>query len=701
MKQLLISLLVFALILNGCEDEITENTPPPVLENKLEANAGTDVQAETNQQLVLDGSKSKDLDEKPFQFLWSIKSKPGNSQPILTDERTSLPKFTADLAGVYVVELKIFNTSFNDVDDVSITVVEQVPPPEQEVGILNTDISQELRLVSRFDDPAMPDYLVTEDIHVTAHLLIESSVTIAFEAGKAMYIDTPGSIQALGAGGNGILFTGKEKTPGYWKGLVINSSSTLNKLEHVVVEYGGSAPADGLEYAATLALDNSGNLQLVGVTIQQSAAYGMVVETGANWSSDSFSNTFNNNHIPLRIPVSQVNSVDGLSTFHDNNNNRIEVSGGNINDLMETSWPQALSNSTPASTVPYLVQGSVTVTSGLRIFAGTEILFDSGAELIVTNGGYLTAIGTGEKPIKFHGAQSTEGGYWKGIAIKSDNINNELRFVEVYDAGTDILSGFDQKAAIALDGENHGKLKLTNSKVGKSGGCGLLVENQAQLEAFKFNQFGYNASSAVVMPAKEVRKLNDVGQTLTFVGNGHNGIEIFSSALLLPANAESVWPSLYFGATYLVSGNLSIQSGLKILPGAAFKFADGKGIRVVGNGYLNAAGTAARNIIFTGVSETKGSWYGIQFLSNSNQNVLDHTEISYAGNGLHYGILQVASLALGGSLPAKLSVTNSKIAHGGGYGIAIDVNLTTINSDFETANQFEDLTSGNVYKTEQ
>jgi hypothetical protein len=701
MKQLFILLLVFAVILNGCEDEITENTPPPVVENKLEANAGTDVQAETNQQLVLDGSESKDLDEKPFQFLWSIKSKPGNSQPILTDETTAAPIFTADLTGVYVVELKIFNASFNDVDDVSITVVEQAPPPEQEAGILNTDISQELRLVSRFDDPAIPDYLVPEDIHVTALLMIDPSVTIAFESGKAMYIDNPGSIQALGAGGNGILFTGKEKTPGYWKGLIIKSSSALNKLEYMTIEYAGSTPADGLEFAANLALDNTGNIELASVTIQQSAAYGMVVESGANWSSDSFSNTFKNNHTPLRIPASQVNSVDGLSTFYDNNNNRIEVSSGNINDLMETSWPRALSNRTPASTVPYLVQGSVTVTSGLRIFAGTEILFDSGAELVVAPNGYLTAIGTGEKPIKFHGAESAEGGYWKGIAIKSNNINNELRFVEVYDAGTDILSGFDQKTAIAMDGENHAKLKLTNSKIGKSGGYGLLVENHAQLEAFEFNQFGYNAASAVLMPANEVRKLNTVSQTLTFTGNGHNGVEIFSSSLLLPNNEESVWPELFFGATYLVSGNLSIQSGLKILPGAAFKFADGKGIRVVGNGYLNATGTEARKIIFTGASETKGSWYGIQFLTNSNQNVLDHTEILYAGNGLHYGILKVASLALGGSLPAKLSVTNSKIAHGGGYGIALDINLTTINTDYETANQFEDLTLGNVYKTEQ
>ena len=697
MKQLFFLLLISAVMFNGCEDEITENIPP--LENKLEANAGTDLQTQTNQQLVLDGSKSKDGDEKPFQFLWRIKTKPANSQPTLTDETTAAPKFTADVAGTYLVELKIFNANFNDVDDVSITVAESDPPPAEETVILNTNISQDLRLISHFDDPSIPDYLVTEDIHVTASLLIDPSVTIAFEAGKAMYIDNAGVIQTFANAGNPIFFTGKEKTPGYWKGLIIKSSSGLNKLSHVVVEYGGSKPADGIKFAGNLALDNAAILNVESLVVQHSSAYGIVIEAGAGLRDVFYNNTFQNNAIPARIPASQLANLGGY--FYENTVNRIDVDGNTVNGVEEVYWSRAVDNRTPAQTVPYFITGEVVVTGGLRISEGAEFLFDAGAALTINPTGYLRALGAGGEVIKFHGAESAETGYWKGIAIKSDNDKNELKFVEVYDAGSDDMNGFDKNAAIALDGENHAKLKLTNAKIGKSGGYGLLLENHAQLEAFKFNQFAYNAFSAVLMPANEVRKLNTVSQTLTFTGNGHDGVEIFSSALLLPNNEESVWPELFFGATYLVSGNLSIQSGLKILPGAAFKFVDGKGIRVTGNGYLNAAGTAARKIIFTGFNEKKGWWYGIQFLSNSNQNVLDYTEILYAGNGLHYGILQVASLALGGNLQSKLSVTNSKIAYGGGYGIALNARLTTINNDYETANQFEDLTLGNIYKTEQ
>ena len=255
MKQLLIALFVVLLLFTGCEDEVIEN--PPV--NTLEANAGNDQQVKTNQVIVLDGSNSKDGNDQAFQYLWSIKTKPDSSTATLTDATTVSPKFTADKAGNYVVELKIQNGAFADTDEVSIIATVVNVPPVHEPVIINQDINQERRLTNVFDDPTIPDYLVTADIHVTAHLTIDPSVTIAFEAGKAMYIDNPGIIYATGWGDKDIIFTGKNKTPGYWKGLIINSSSTLNKLERVTIEYGGSNPANGIEVAANLGMTSKGN----------------------------------------------------------------------------------------------------------------------------------------------------------------------------------------------------------------------------------------------------------------------------------------------------------------------------------------------------------------------------------------------------------------------------------------------------------
>ncbi len=692
MKKALIVLFAVLLIFTGCEDEILDN--PPI--NTLEANAGNDQQVKINQVIVLDGSNSKDENEKAFQYLWNIKIKPDSSTAALTDANTVSPKFTADKEGNYVIELKIRNEVYADTDEVSIIVSEVIDSPVYESVILNQDINQEHRLVNVFDDPAIPDYLVTVDIHVTGYLTIDPSVTIAFEADKAMYIDNPGVINAIGWDDNSIIFTGKNKTPGYWKGLIINSSSTLNKLERVTIEYGGSNPANGIEFAANLGMSSKGNLHLVASIIQHSAAYGMVVESGANWSNDSFSNIFENNQTPLRIRASHVSSVDGLSSFTNNDRNLIEVVGSTVSDLMEVQWGRALTANTPAIIVPYLIKGDVVVKSGLRILKGVELQFDSDAEFTVTPTGYLTAVGTGAEPVKFHGDKTDEAGYWRGIAIKSNSEKNELSYVEVFNAGSENLSGFDHKAAIGLDGENQAKLKLTHLKIAKSGGYGLFLENDAELMALTFTRFENNTKAAMALPANEVRKVSNMVAT-SFTGNGHNGIEIYGSVLLHPGKEESVWPALYFGATYLVSGNLGIQTGLKLMPGVAIKFAEGKGIKVSGSGYLNAQGRDDLKIVFKGASEAKGFWNGIHFQTNSDFNVLRNTVIEHAGNSDQSGAT-VASIYVGENIVSKLHITSSRIAHGAGYGIAIATNLGTINDDFHLVNEFEDLSLGNIYQ---
>ena len=60
MKKVLIVLSSVIFLFTGCEDEVTENLPI----NTLEADAGNDQQVKTKQMVVLDGSNSKDANEK-------------------------------------------------------------------------------------------------------------------------------------------------------------------------------------------------------------------------------------------------------------------------------------------------------------------------------------------------------------------------------------------------------------------------------------------------------------------------------------------------------------------------------------------------------------------------------------------------------------------------------------------------------------
>ncbi len=695
MKSKLIFIAIYLIFLSACEkDEIIDN---PV--KMLEAHAG-DFEGEeffTGELITLDGSLSKDKEGKPFQYLWRFKSKPTTSVSELEDETTMRPKFTPDKAGNYLVELKIFNQSFYDTDEILLSVKETDNLPVDETVLIDGDIDEDTHLANIFEDDTKIDYLVTENVHVKGALTIDPSVTIAFEADKGMFIDSPGSIQGIGSAEGQIVFTGKVKTQGYWKGLIINSNTTSNILERTTIEYGGSSAAEGINFASALVVGNSNstNLTLANSKIQYSAGYGLVVEPGGNLSFP-LGNTFKNNQKIMMLPASQLGSLNGLVEFMDNGTNTVHIIGDRIIKSEISHWiPLRSGNGQVANTISYVVEGKVEIASGIHIYEGVELEFEQDSEILITPTGFLTAIGTSQNPIRFHGTQTAPDGFWKGISIKSNNANNELKYVEIFDAGNATMDGFATKAAIGVYGETNARLKLTESKISRSGGNGLFIGNGAKIDEFGFVKFIDNKGPAVALPANEVAKLGQA-PALEFTGNGHDGLEIFGSTLL--KQDESVWSALNFGATYLVSGNLSIQSGLKILPGAVFELAEDKMIGIFPNGYLEAKGTESQNIVFTNVNATKGYWNGIRLLSNSPKNVMDFTQVSYAGRTEIPGISKIAAIGLDGNYMANLTLTNSKIAHGLGYGIVLGNNGATINSNVETSNEFEDLSLGNIYK---
>ena len=690
MKTKIIILSIFFLMFIGCTDD--DNTEIP--SNTLEADAFSENQGDiyAGQAVILNGSKSTDKEGKPFQYLWRFKAKPSGSLTELTEETTAKPKFTPDKVGNYSVELKIFNTEFYDTDELTILVKEDENPPEQETIIISENITARRHLANVFEDPNKIDYLVTGDIHVSALLTIDPNVVIAFDENTAMYIDNPGAIITTAAASSFITFTGKNKVPGYWKGLIINSNSPLNKLDRVTIEYAGGAIAQGMEVATSLGLDNDGRgqLTLVSSIIQNSAAYAVAIEVGAKWNTESF-NVYRNNNKSIQLPASQLGSLSSLSEFQNNAENIIDVIGDRISTSQETVWSDLYNSS---ENMKYVVKGTIEVVSGLRILEGLELYMDRDSEINITQKGYIIALGSPQYPIKFLSREFFDGGYWKGISIMSNDMKNELDNVEIHNAGSEIMDGLQFKTAVGLGGANEAKLKLFSSKIVGSGGNGIYVENGAELVRIDEIRFHENKGSAITMAANQVKKLNDA-TGMEFIGNGHNGVEILGSALFEP-NVETTWPALHFGATYLVSGNLGIQSGLRILPGAVFKFAEDKMFGVFPYGYLIAQGNPNNKIVFTGAAASKGFWNGIRIQSDSAKNIMEYTEVLYAGKTEMPGVSKITSIGLDGDYMGNLTIKNSKIAHGHGYGIAFENRNTSINPDFNMVNLFEDLSLGDI-----
>lgn len=88
------------------------------------ANAGQDQQVSTGDLVSLDGSDSRDEDNDTLTFEWQFLSVPTNSSAALNSTSATLPTFTADIDGTYVVQLRVSDgTVFSEIDSIEITSI--------------------------------------------------------------------------------------------------------------------------------------------------------------------------------------------------------------------------------------------------------------------------------------------------------------------------------------------------------------------------------------------------------------------------------------------------------------------------------------------------------------------------------------------------------------------------------------------------
>jgi hypothetical protein len=117
------------------------------------------------------------------------------------------------------------------------------------------------------------------------HLAIEAGVTFEFAEGKGISTENDGSLSAVGTAEAPITFTGVVQQPGSWKGVAFWSDSADNLLEHVIIEYGGSAhwnyQSDGTEANLTLnTTTNDASLTLRDSTLRASGNWGIYIDDG-------------------------------------------------------------------------------------------------------------------------------------------------------------------------------------------------------------------------------------------------------------------------------------------------------------------------------------------------------------------------------------------------------------------------------------
>ncbi len=330
----------------------------------------------------------------------------------------------------------------------------------------------------------------------------------------------------------------------------------------------------------------------------------------------------------------------------------------------KVSIPTVWKNS--AADCDYLVNGTVSLSSSLRIEPGAVVQFSQDATFYVESGGQIEAVGTPGARIRFIGVNDVKG-YWNGLNFMAGSRQSRLEYLDIQNAGQTGGEPWKNFAAITGGG---GAISFKHNHVSGSYAHGANFGEDLRLLEFSDNSFEDNLGFGVIVGYNQVAKLDKASDYLGRNKPNGNPYVFANWAGATDFFEDGTWPDL--GAPYYISIALYVKGALTLEPGVRIVAADGTAIRVQGGGSLTAVGTPEKPIVFTAKRQTAGAWTGIEFFqSASKNNRFAHAQILYAGGG-------TAAVEVGGAFEGSYaSVSNTIIAHSDGWAVCTNDGFNT------------------------
>ena len=308
--------------------------------------------------------------------------------------------------------------------------------------------------------------------------------------------------------------------------------------------------------------------------------------------------------------------------------------------------------------VDYLVPNGcvIDITDALVIEAGTVIAFEENAGLGVYDNGSLKAVGNDAAKIVLKGKESVRG-YWRGIHIETNSLNNQFNHVTISDAGANYVYCCNEKASVILKG---GKLSIRRTEILNGDAYGLYVTKDGDLAEFSEVRISTHSNYPMGISMGGLGQLDGIVSSMT--GNDKDFIFVYKSTV----SEELSVPEM--DVPYLMEGNvMDITNKVTLEAGVEMAFEENGGLGVYDNGALKLAGTAGKHVSLRGKEASSGFWRGVHIETSSNSNDFNYANISDAGGNYVYCCNIKASLFLKNG---KLKIQNTSISNGSEYGIA-------------------------------
>ena len=126
-KNLLYLLIASVFLFTGCNDGS---------DFELEADAGTDQNVTTGEIVTLDASDSYTSSNSTLSYNWEFASVPSGSSAVLSDPDSLQPTFSADVDGIYIVNVVVSDSlDRSNIDSVTITASSGNSAPVANAGV--------------------------------------------------------------------------------------------------------------------------------------------------------------------------------------------------------------------------------------------------------------------------------------------------------------------------------------------------------------------------------------------------------------------------------------------------------------------------------------------------------------------------------------------------------------------------------------
>ena len=353
---------------------------------------------------------------------------------------------------------------------------EPKPPKEPDDGSISGTLYRDTIFCDVNPDPNVADYYITGVLNIEAVLKIDSGVVIEMGAGASIVIKTTGTIIARGDANNPITITGRTKSRGSWKYIMVNSNDPRNELTYVNIEYGGGDDSNN----GSVFLNTGGFLKIENSKISNSKNNAIVIA-----AEDAHLSNFNNNQIeyceyPLQIRPNQIPEINDNTIYANNDNSFITLMGSYIRTPL--TWSK--------KALPYVHKGTTVIEADVNMLQGVNIQMDYASMIQVRPTGSLNATGTASEKIVFSSVEAVQG-YWHCLHFQSRSNNNRLSYVDIsYGGGSpDYMGAVYIGAPVSLP---EAILSMNNCSVSMSASWGLYIQSNASMINGGGNNFSNN-----------------------------------------------------------------------------------------------------------------------------------------------------------------------------------------------------------------